>query len=265
MIIDFHTHYFPERVAQIALPRLAKAIESEGVFPVTDATIKDNLLHADKSNVDYQVALNIAVTPHQEESILHSVLSNEEKRIIPFGSVHPHSEKAVENLKIYHDNGIKGIKIHPEYQSVDVDDKSYFKIYELCGEYGMIVSVHAGWDVAYPDSRRATPEALKRVVEKFPKTTFVMAHMGGMKMWNDVEECLVGCNCYLDTSMVATLMTKGQFVRICDNHGAERILFGSDLPWQDERINLDYIISSGLKTDDIEKIIGKNAKNLLNL
>ncbi len=265
MIIDFHTHYFPPKVAAVAVPKLAAAIATIGVKPVTAATLESNLLHADNNGVDIQVGLNIAVTPKQEESITRSVVQCDNPRIIPFGSVHPASEGWFATLDALKAAGIKGIKIHPEYQNVNVDDSSFFPIYERCAQLGLLISVHCGWDVAYPDSMRAGPEALAKLLKLFPSTDFVFAHMGGMKRWDGVLESIAGKRCYLDTSMCAGYLAPELFKRIVNKHGVDNILYGSDLPWQDEGVNMRYVLSMGYNDSDNEKILGGNAAALLRI
>ena len=91
----------------------------------------------------------------------------------------------------------------------------------------------------------------------------VLAHLGGFKLWNEVEEYLVGRNVYMDTAFIASYIDEEQFLRIVRNHGADRILFGSDSPWAGQKGCVDWINNQPLTVEEIENIFWKNVNNML--
>ncbi len=265
MIIDFHTHYFPDRVADKAMAILSAEAKHDNIVPYTKATLEDNLRFMRLSGVDIMVALNIAVTIRQEASINSCVIATHNESIIPFGSVHPDSPNWENELARLAEAGVKGVKFHPEYQMISVADKRWYPIYEYSAYLGLLMVVHCGYDTAYPESRRATPSDMAKVAKDFKDAKFICAHMGGMLMWEDVYDNLAGKEVFIDTSMVNGWLDPKLAKRIIDKHGADNVLFGSDLPWGSPKENIEYISGLGLSSEDMEKILGRNAERVLGL
>ncbi len=264
MIIDFHVHAFPDALAAKALPLLSKC--SGGVKPNYDATISGLESYLAKNNVDYAVVLNIATNPHQEKKVNDFAISLlEKKNIIPFGSVHPDSPNALSELERLAKAGIRGIKLHPDYQHFFVDDEKMFPIYKKIAELGFITVFHAGVDIGYPKPVHCTPERLLRVLDLFDDAPVVAAHFGGWLLWDSVLEDLCGTKVYLDTAFSSGKMPPDYAKELIKAHGADKVLLGSDMPWSDTLDEVRFVQSLDLFAEDEEKILSNNAKRLLNI
>lgn len=264
MIIDFHVHAFPDALAAKALPLLSKC--SGGVNPNYDATISGLESYLAKNNVDYAVVLNIATNPHQEKKVNDFAISLlEKKNIIPFGSVHPDSPNALSELERLAKAGIRGIKLHPDYQHFFVDDEKMFPIYKKIAELGFITVFHAGVDIGYPKPVHCTPERLLRVLDLFDDAPVVAAHFGGWLLWDSVLEDLCGTKVYLDTAFSSGKMPPDYAKELIKAHGADKVLLGSDMPWSDTLDEVRFVQSLDLSAEDEEKILSNNAKRLLNI
>lgn len=264
MIIDFHVHAFPDALAAKALPLLSKC--SGGVKPNYDATISGLESYLAKNNVDYAVVLNIATNPHQEKKVNDFAISLlEKKNIIPFGSVHPDSPNALSELERLAKAGIRGIKLHPDYQHFFVDDEKMFPIYNKIAELGFITVFHAGVDIGYPNPVHCTPERLLRVLDLFDDAPVVAAHFGGWLLWDSVLEDLCGTKVYLDTAFSSGKMPPDYAKELIKAHGADKVLLGSDMPWSDTLDEVRFVQSLDLSAEDEEKILSNNAKRLLNI
>lgn len=264
MIIDFHVHAFPDALAAKALPLLSKC--SGGVKPNYDATISGLESYLAKNNVDYAVVLNIATNPHQERKVNDFAISLlEKKNIIPFGSVHPDSPNALSELERLAKAGIRGIKLHPDYQHFFVDDEKMFPIYKKIAELGFITVFHAGVDIGYPKPVHCTPERLLRVLDLFDDAPVVAAHFGGWLLWDSVLEDLCGTQVYLDTAFSSGKMPPDYAKELIKAHGADKVLLGSDMPWSDTLDEVRFVQSLDLSAEDEEKILSNNAKRLLNI
>lgn len=264
MIIDFHVHAFPDALAAKALPLLSKC--SGGVKPNYDATISGLESYLAKNNVDYAVVLNIATNPHQEKKVNDFAISLLEKQnIIPFGSVHPDSPNALSELERLAKAGIRGIKLHPDYQHFFVDDEKMFPIYKKIAELGFITVFHAGVDIGYPKPVHCTPERLLRVLDLFDDAPVVAAHFGGWLLWDSVLEDLCGTKVYLDTAFSSGKMPPDYAKELIKAHGADKVLLGSDMPWSDTLDEVRFVQSLDLSAEDEEKILSNNAKRLLNI
>ena len=264
MIIDFHVHAFPDALAAKALPLLSKC--SGGVKPNYDATISGLESYLAKNNVDYAVVLNIATNPHQEKKVNDFAISLlEKKNIIPFGSVHPDSPNALSELERLAKAGIRGIKLHPDYQHFFVDDEKMFPIDKKIAELGFITVFHAGVDIGYPKPVHCTPERLLRVLDLFDDAPVVAAHFGGWLLWDSVLEDLCGTEVYLDTAFSSGKMPPDYAKELIKAHGADKVLLGSDMPWSDTLDEVRFVQSLDLSAEDEEKILSNNAKRLLNI
>ncbi|MDP4120369.1 MAG: amidohydrolase family protein [Bacillota bacterium] len=263
MIIDFHTHTFPEKIAEKALATLSNNVGD--VEPMI-FSIPDNLSeYLKKNDVDYSVVLNIATNPKQQKSVNDFAIELNQGRFISFGSVHPDAEDALEELDRISEAGLKGIKLHPDYQNFFVDDEKVFPIYEKAAKLGLITVFHAGVDLGLFEPVHCTPERMAKALPAFNGGKVVAAHWGGFMMWYGVEQHLVGKDIYFDTAYAYGHMPKEQAMRIVKNHGAGKILFGSDMPWSGSREEMRFIKSFNLSAENEAKIFGINAQKLLNL
>lgn len=262
MIIDIHTHCFPDELAPRAIPLLA---QKAGIPAYTDGTIKALKRSMRDSGVDISVLQPVATKPSQTATINRWAAGVQDQNIITFGTIHPDYPDWQEEIKWLASAGIKGVKFHPDYQDYYVDDPGVFPIYEELFKQGMIVLFHAGIDVGLPDPCHCPPSRLKKVLDAFPGACIIAAHMGGYYYWDEVEEYLLGRDIYFDTSYSITDLGPEATKRIIREHGVQKILFGSDSPWADQKSEISLIKSIGLNKTEIAMILGDNAKKLLRL
>jgi len=262
LIIDFHTHCFPDELATKAVAALS---EKAGIPAMLDGTLSDLRRSMEANCISGSVLFNIATKPSQTVKINNWAIQIQDEGIIPFGSIHLLYEDWENELKRIKELGLRGIKLHPEYQEFYVDDETMFPIYELAFELGLVIAFHAGEDIGYDPPYHCTPERLDALLKRFKGGKFVAAHMGGYKYWDEVEKHLVGKDIYFDTSFAVGIMDSGQARRIIYNHGYSRILFGSDSPWKDQGWSVQSIKNLGLGPEIEEAIFYKNAVELLGL
>ncbi len=266
MIIDFHTHAFPDSLAPRAIGVLT---EKSGLQPTHNGTAAGLISNMDQNGVDMAVVLSIATKPTQENSVntfAISLLDN--PRLIPFGSVFPGSETWSYQLDRLKEAGIKGIKLHPEYQGFFVDSDEALEIFKKCGKLGLIVQFHSGEDEAYPPPAHATPDRVNRICKMCPDTKFVAAHLGGYNMWEEFSrELEPHDNLWLDCSQTRTAhrVNNDTAKRIIDKMGVDKILFGSDAPWENQADSIKGLLSLGLTEEENKKILSGNAINLLGI
>lgn len=262
MIIDFHVHCFDDEIAGKAIAALSAA---GNIPPRTDGTLAGIRRSMKKAGVDKSVIMNIATKPRQVVRINRWAMSISSDDIIPFGTVHPGFEDWENELETIHGAGLKGIKLHPDYQEFYVDDPGVIPIYEKAAELGLVVLFHSGLDIGLPPPYHCTPERMKNVVRAVPGARLVAAHMGGYNYWDEVERCLAGENLYFDTSYCLHKMNRDQFLRIAAKHGFDKILFGTDSPWRDQSEEVKRALGTKLPEDAAGAILGGNAAMLLGL
>ncbi len=269
MLIDFHTHAFPDPIAPRALGILIERMQARqgnSILPFADGTAAGLLGLMNAEHVDVSVLLPIATRPGNSASVNRFAKSLESEKIIPFGSVHPYQEDweaALEEVSTY---GMRGIKLHPEFQEFFVDSPESIRILKKCAELGLIVVFHAGEDVGYEPPAHCTPVRLLRAMDAAPGVTIVAAHMGGFRMWDDVANYLADTPCRIDTAYVQKEMPADVCRDLIRLFGAQRVLFASDSPWSRPRTeSLAFLQALGLSDAELACITHENALRLLGI
>jgi len=260
MVIDFHTHCFPDPLAGKAISELERCC---GIKAVHDGTLDGLKSYMERCGVDKSVILPVATKPSQVKTINDWALANSCESLCFFGAVHPDDEDFTGTIKNLKEKGFKGVKLHPDYQHFFADEKRMFPLYEALRDAGLIVVFHSGMDIGYPVPIHCTPQMIKNVVLSVRGLKAVAAHMGAHALWRDAEELLTGLPVYLDTSYSQYALGKEDMVRMIRKQGIERILFATDSPWTKADEEIKMITELGLPQADIDKILYGNALSLL--
>lgn len=264
MVIDFHTHAFPDRIAARAMDRISRA--TGGTIPVRDGTL-GSLSRQSAEDGAKAVLLAIATNAHQMHSVNDwaAQAMADEWVVTAFGSVHPDAPDALEEIDRIAALGMKGVKLHPEYQEIRPDDPRMRKIYRRISQNGLVTVFHSGFDPAYPGRCLMSAEMLAKVLPDFDGAPVVAAHMGGMQIWEDVLRMDVPDNLYIDTAYCVDCIPAPVAERLVEKFGVERVLFGSDSPW-DRAGNARRLVEAlPVGDEDRQKIFYDNAARLLRL
>ena len=258
-IIDAHAHIFPEKIAEKAVESISNYY---GVPMVGKGTAEDLLERGGQIGAGKYVVHSTATRVEQVESINNFIAQAqaEHQEFIGFGTLHPGLPDVEAELNRVISLGLKGIKLHPDFQDFNIDDDSMLPIYRAV-EGKLPILMHMG-DEVRTSSR---PERLAKVIERFPNLTVIAAHLGGYQMWGESMEYLVGKNIYLDTSSSLFILEKEEAVRVIRKHGVEKVLFGTDYPMWDHVEELERFHRLALSEEEKELILWKNAAGLLKL
>jgi hypothetical protein len=261
-IIDFHTHAFPDPLAEQTVPKLCAFARIEAAL---DGKISSLIAEMDRLGIEAAVVLTIATRPSQFESILNWCTSVASARLHPFGSVHPADPQALERIDRVHAAGLKGIKLHPYYQEFLLNEPRMFPLYERIEQRGLILLSHTGFDMGYPRDRIADASKVMEVVRAFPKLKLVTSHIGGWRDWDRVEKHMLGQPVYMDISYAFPAIGRQRASRFLRAHPPEYILFGSDSPWGSQEKTLEALQSLQLGEELNRRICFDNAARLLEL
>lgn len=281
MIIDFHTHAFPEKIAERAIDSLGKAAN---FIPLTNGTVEDLRKKLGDGGVDVGIVLPVVTKSEQFSSICDFALEINgdgncgEKDggcvILSFGGIHPDDEEWMEHTEKIKELGLKGIKLHPDFQGTYIDDEKYFRIIKKAVDEDLVVAIHAGVDKGFASCPvRCTPERAARLTERLltedhsgkTELPIVFAHGGGYEMHSDVMKYLAGKPVYIDVSMMYKMCSLEEANDLVRAHGAERMLFGTDCPWGDPTLTVNFVDSLKITSAEKELILHENAERLLNL
>lgn len=265
MVVDFHTHIFPDAIAGKTINSLEK---KSGIEAATDGTLNGLLESMDKAQVDLSVILPVVTKPSQFESINLFAKSVNEKykgKLLSFGGIHPDSENYKEDIKKISELGLKGIKIHPDYQGVMIDDIRYKRIIDYANELGLIIVTHAGIDIGIPEPVHCPPDKMRKVLDEIKPSKMVLAHYGGWKQWEEVYEYLAGEDVYFDTAFTFDFIEQELFLKILDKHSKDKILFATDSPWSSAKKDIEKIKELPIEERIKEDILYNNAMTLLKI
>ncbi len=265
MIIDFHTHIFPDQIAS----RTIEALEAKaGLTAATDGTLKGLLTSMETAGIDMSVILPVVTKPSQFETVntfAASVSGMYPGKLISFGGIHPDTEDYKGELNRIKALGLKGIKLHPDYQSVMIDDVRYMNIIEYADALDLMIITHAGIDIGLPEPVHCPPDKMRKVLDKLKPKKMIAAHYGGWKQWEEVYEYLAGENIYLDTAFTFGHIDEEMFYKILKKHGSDKILFATDCPWGNQSKDVEIFNKLNLTKEVKEAILYKNALRLLEL
>lgn len=262
MVIDFHTHIFPDDLAHRAISTLSKKGNIVAHFDGTQGGLITSMKHAD---ITASVQLPVVTKPSQTGTVNEWAAKTQGEGIIAFGGIHPQNtdwKQQIDNIVAL---GLKGVKMHPDYQDFYIDDATLYPMYNYILDRGLILLVHAGFDIGFLPPYHCTPERLAKVIAAMRGGNIVAAHLGGHSMWDEAERHLAGRNVYFDTSMGIEYYGYERLERMVALHGHKKILFGTDTPWSDQAAELDRMRKANLTKDQMQAILYDNAALLLGL
>ncbi|KAB1645122.1 amidohydrolase family protein [Gulosibacter chungangensis] len=261
MIIDAHTHVWPDKIAEKALTaNPVPGLEARG-----DGTVHGLDTSMEHTGVHLSCCLAIANEGRHVHKVNEFVSGLASESRYPVGTVHV-DLSVEENLESLRRNNIKSVKLHPLFQRYGLDDKRLWDILDAFGEdISVITHVGAGGD-EYTNSL-SSPAMIGAIAKQFPKLRLMACHFGGYKLFDDAEEMLAGADIVLETSWPPSLaLLRPERVRaLIKKHGAERVVFGSDWPMTDPLEEIQAIEMLGLSDDEVKQVLGGTLARVLGL
>ena len=278
MIIDFHTHTFPDAIAAATVAHMSDA---SALTLFSDGTDGGLLASMDAAGIDRSVVLPVVTNPVKTSNINDfSARCNEKRgRVFHLGGLHPDTPDLPIEAARAARLGLRGVKVHPVYQRTDFDDIRFMRLLEAAGENGLFVVMHAGLDVGFPGAEYAAVPKIENALRQVGPVTLVLAHMGGWKQWAQAETLAAYPNVLIDTAFSfgriqpkregkydeseLPLMDDAAFLRQVRAFGADRVLFGTDSPWASQKDALSAVRALPLTDEEKDTILYKNAEKLL--
>lgn len=261
VITDFHTHAFPDGLAERAIASLSEGNEHRAFHDGTVAGLRKSM---EEAGIGRSVICSIATKPAQFQNILDWSLTVNSEQLVALGSVHPQAADPAGELAQLQQAGLCGIKVHPYYQDFVYDSPEMARVWRAAEQLGLLVVSHTGFDAAYPArDRRCDPEHILRVVERFPDLKLVTTHLGSWDDWDMVERYLIGKPVYIEISFGVQMVAPERLREMLLAHPAGYLLFGTDSPWTCQRESLELLRSLKLPASLEQALLSDNADRLL--
>lgn len=259
-LIDIHTHIYPPAIARKAAASIREFYQL-GTDEM-DGTAQTLLQKGDEAGIDRFLILPVSMRPERTRHINDFILSQVavQPRFLGFGTIHAGMEHITDEVQYILDNGLLGLKMHPDSQVFAIDDPRLFPAYEML-QGRLPVILHMG-DKRYDYSH---PARLRRVLELFPNLQVIAAHFGGYGMYETAYELLHDKDCIFDVSSSMMFMEDGIAEKFINIYGAERMAFGTDYPLWDPVSETKRFLQLDLTDAQFEQIGYKTAQRILNL
>lgn len=257
-IIDSHCHIYPDKIAQKASDATATFYE---LPPSLDGKISTLIEHGEKAGIEHFIVQSVATTPKQVSSInnfIAQAVAESRGRFTGLGTLHPDSEDMEADVNEIIALGLKGVKLHPDIQKVQLDDPRMLKMYELC-EGRLPMLIHTG-DHRYDNSN---PNRMIPILEKYPRLTVIGAHFGGWSVWEEATHILNKYENFLvDCSSSLYAITPEKAKELIMIYGVDRVLFGTDYPLWIPESEIERFMQIDLTDEQREDILYNNAAKL---
>lgn len=256
-IIDFHAHIYPDKIAEKATNATG---DFYGITPACIGTSEALLREGKRAGIDRFVLLPVATKPEQARSINTFIRGevNAHAEFHGFGTLHPDSATMLEEAEYILQSGLLGVKLHPDTQGFNTDDKRLFEVYDYLQGRGTLI-VHCG-DKRFDYSH---PRRLKKVIDNFPKLCVIAAHLGGWSLFDEAFALLKNSDCFFDISSCTMFLPSEKVAKYIRGYGADRVLFGTDFPLWSPETEVNAFKNLPLTSEEFEKIAYKNALRVI--
>jgi predicted TIM-barrel fold metal-dependent hydrolase len=242
VIIDAHAHVWPDKIAGLALSanRLPE-LNARG-----DGTVGGLTADMAASGVEMSCCLGIANQARHVDSVNRFV-----------------AELSGPSLRRHR---VRAVKIHPLFQGFALDDARLWAIFEAFDDEFAVIT-HVGEGGTPETNRLSSPRMIADIARQFPDLRLMACHFGGYKILDDAEEMLSGADVVLETSWPPSLKTlqPDRVRRLIRDHGAERIVFGSDWPMTSPAEEIEAIEALGLTDDETKLVLGGTLARVLGI
>ncbi|WP_405265950.1 amidohydrolase family protein [Methanobrevibacter sp.] len=261
-IINSHCHIYPEKIADKAVLGIRNFYDLDMSL---NGKLDDLLRDGNEVGVTHYLVHSVATTPKQVKSInefIAQAVNTHPDLFTGFGTLHPDSDDIQGDFDYLIELGLKGVKLHPDFQQFAMNEERAFRIGEVVSKANVPMLVHCG-DFRYNYSN---PKQIKPFLERFPEITFIGAHFAGWSMWEEATRQLSDFeNLYVDLSSSLYALTPETALELIHAYGADRVLWGTDYPMWESVSEMEYFNKIDLTDKERQQILYDNAAKLLKL
>lgn len=260
-VVDVHVHIYPDKIAERATQSVGEFYQIPMDEP--DGTVGRLLREVAESPITHCVVHSVAVKPKNVESINNFIAQTcaEHPNLTGFMTIHQDTPDPAAEIERACGLGLRGIKLHPDMQAVDLDDPRLMAVYEIAQARRLPVIVHTG------DYRTdfSHPRRLKRVLAAFPELVVDAAHFGGWSVFDLALELLEQERCFVDMSSSQKFLGPRRTRELCRAYGCDRVLFGSDFPMWSPAQEYETFAALGFSDEEWTAMTWHNAERFLGM
>ncbi len=257
---DAHTHIYPEKIAE-------KATASVGSFyglRMHHVGLPSVLAETGgRAGIDRFLVCSVATKVEQVPAINRFIESTcqEYPAFVGLAAWHQDVKDVAGEVEDIQRRGLRGIKLHPDFQEIPIDAPSLFPLYREAVKRQLPILLHTG------DKRKdfSSPCRLARVLDKLPEMVCIAAHLGGYTQWQEARNCLQGAKLYTDVSSSLPFLSQDEARASIEHFGIGRVMFGTDFPMWPVEQELKAFFSLELGETANRKILFSNFAELFGL
>lgn len=250
MIIDYHAHgpLGKNFGGVTSADEMLRAMDLAQV----DKACVNNIFHGNASKANDCMAAFVRRHPDRFIGILY---------VTP---IYP-EEMEAEMARAVDDLGMRGIKIYPPFYNGTVEDPVWEPIFAFAHARKLSILSHTDGNDPLVSPNHGEPQMFVRWAEKYPNATFVMGHSGNSASGR--KSCIAAASCCpnIYAEICSSWREINSIEELVLGVGEDRVLFGSDIPLMDPRVQMGRIMTADISDAAKKKIIGENAARLLNL
>lgn len=259
-IIDAHAHIFPSAIAEKATVNIGKFYD----LHMDSCGSSQKLIESgSKIGTSMYLVCSVATVPHQISHINEFIAGecNKNSCFFGLGSTHPLSEDIEGDIRQIKELGLKGVKLHPDFQTFDADSNEAFKIYDIIGD-SLPLLIHCG-DDRYEYS---SPEKIANIAKNFPRLRLIASHLGGYQRWDEAQEYLCGFeNVRFDVCSSLAFMSPEKAAERIRHFGTENCFFGTDFPMWSHEAELERLMAVGLTDSELRGVLAENFRKFMKI
>jgi len=155
--------------------------------------------------------------------------------------------------------GFKGIKLHPRNEAFPINSEELaFPIAELASKLKVPLLIHTGEPDTYGF---AQPTLVGGLADAFPDVTMIVGHMGKRLF----EDAILVARWFENIVLETSFRSPRNITRAVNRVGADRVVYGSDLPFGIPEIEMMKIRLCEISPEEKELVMGGSMARILGL
>jgi hypothetical protein len=240
-------------------------IDAHAHLDVLDSTgwgdSPEKLLHLmDRADIDKTVVTSYGDTPGPNPSIdrLREYVSAHPDRFLGFPRLDPrYGDEATDAFeRAITEDGMRGLKLHPVSYGAPLFGEQTLRLLDMAADFDVPVLIHSG------DRLGALPQQVAEAA-RHTDATLLMGHIGG---FFNAREALEAARRHENIVLETSAFPYPRVIQdAVDELGAERVVYGSDMPPGNPIVELEKISVLDLTESQRERILWRNTAEMLDV